>query len=162
MKTTFPFAIVALLIAGCAGRDKNEAPFVLPEGVRYESQDDIGFQSFRWGTDDAAAVFMMSPHPAGLSREMVDKMASDTVSQLEPELRKIEGVDTLERSALDISAGEFTGKAITFTLGMSDGKTVYQSVYVLWDGSRLWQGQMTGSHPKDLGMVRSILESMRK
>ena len=162
MKKALLTVVGAMLVFGCASRKQTVAPFPLPEGVVYEAQDDIGFRSFRWGADDAMALFMMSPHPAGLSRDMVDKMASDTASKAEPEFRKIEGVDTLKKEAADISAGDFTGKEVVFTVGMSDGKTICQSLYVLWDGSRLWQGQMTGSRPEDLQMVRSILDSMGK
>ena len=42
---------------------------------------------------------------------------------------------------------------------MTDGTAVYQCVYVLSDGNRLWQGQLTGSQREDLAMVRSILKS---
>ena len=107
------------------------------------------------------SLFMMSPHPAGLSRSMIDKMASDTAAKLEPELEKIEGVVSLKREEADISAGEYSGKEIIFIVAMSDGKTAYQCMYLLWDGNRLWQGQLTGSRKEDLAMVRTILESKK-
>jgi len=135
-----------------------EEPLDLPAGVIHESEDEIGFHSFHWGTKDTAAVFMMSPHPAGLSLEMMDQMASDAAAQLEPALRKIEGVQNIQQEFRDIRAGEFSGKEICCTLRMSDGQTIYQSMYILWDGTQVWQGQLTGSKEEDRERVRSILK----
>jgi len=81
MKNTVPFVIVALLMIGCVGHKHSATPFDLPEGVVYESQDDIGFQSFRWGTNDSTALFMMSPHPAGLSTERYRRWRAEELVQ---------------------------------------------------------------------------------
>jgi len=154
--------LLVLLMAGCTSQKQDGVPLILPEGVIHESQDDVELQLFRWGEGEAMALFMMSPHPAGLNRAMVDVMAnSEAVSGLETELLKIEGVSTLDRDDGDIASGQFAGKEILFTLEMSDGKTVYQAMYILWDGTRLWQGQLTGSQPKDLDMVRVLLGAMK-
>lgn len=144
--------------------EQNEtvAPFDLPAGVVHETEDDIEFHSFRWGTNDITGLFMMSPHPAGLSREMVDKMASDAAPQVESAMREIEGVEGLSTETRDFTAGDFTGKAIICKLRMTDGKTVYQTMHILWDGTRFWQGQLTGTKEDDLTMVRTILKSKTK
>jgi len=42
---------------------------------------------------------------------------------------------------------------------MNDGKTVCQTMHILWDGARLWQGQLTGITEDDLMMVETILKS---
>jgi hypothetical protein len=161
-QNTAAYLVVVLILAGCAGQKQAGVPLSLPEGVIYESQDDVEFQSFRWGEDEAMALFMMSPHPAGLSQDMVDVMAnSKAVSGLETELLTIEGVNTLDREDRALASGRFSGKEIVFTLEMSDGKTVYQAMYILWDGTRLWQGQLTGAQPRDFDMVRAILESFK-
>ena len=104
----------------------------------------------------------MSPHPAGLNRAMVDKMTEDARSQVVAAMRAVEDVVEVETTTDDISAGDFTGKAIVCKLRMSDGKTVYQTMHILWDGSRLWQGQLTGTTKDDLKMVETILKSRTK
>lgn len=162
MKNIALVLLIGLLAGGCSNHDDKVARFDPPAGVTYEAHNDVEFHSFHWGTNDTTAVFGMFPHPAGLNQAMVDKMANDAGSQLEPELRKIEGVETLEKETVEISAGAFTGKEIRATLSMADGETIYQSMYLLWDGSRLWMGQLTGSTGDDLAMVRTILESKKE
>ena len=159
MKNTIYILVVALCVAGCAKQNSTVSSFDLPAGVIYETEDDIEFHSFRWGTNDTTALFMMSPHPAGLNRAMVDKMASDAVPKVKSAMRGVEGVEYLNMETHDFTAGDFTGKAIICRLSMTDGKTVYQTMHILWDGTRLWQGQLTGTTEDDLAMVQTILES---
>ena len=162
MKNALRLVAAALCLVGCARHGNGVASFDLPPGVIHETTRDIEFHSFRWGTNDTMALFMMSPHPAGLNRAMVEKIASDAASQLEPAMRKIEGVEDLSTETRDFAAGDFTGKEIVCKLRMKDGKTVYQAMHILWDGTRLWQGQLTGTKEDDLEMVERILRSKTK
>jgi len=131
----------------------------LPKGVIYEFKKEIEFHSFRWNGN--SALFMISPHPAGLNYSMIDEMSNDTAKQLEPELKKIDGVRGIKKEINEISAGKFMGKEVVFILDMSDGTTIYQVVYLLWDNRRVWQGQFTGTQGEDLKMVHEILKSMK-
>ena len=162
MRYTLRLAAAALCLVGCARHGNVAATFDLPPGVIHETSRDIDFHSFRWGTNDTMALFMMSPHPAGLNHAMFGKMASDAASQLEPAMRKLEGVENLSTETRDFTAGDFTGKEIICRLRMKDGKTVYQTMHILWDGTRLWQGQLTGTKEDDLAMVQRILRSKTK
>ncbi len=162
MKHAVLVLILGALVLGCAQQRVAPPPFDLPSGVIYETDDRIEFHAFRWGTDDATALFIMSPHPAGLNRAMVDKMAESARPELVAAMRNVEGVAEVETTKGEISAGDFTGRTIFCKLKMDDGKTVYQTMHILWDGSRLWHGQLTGTTEDDLRMVEAILKSMKQ
>jgi len=161
MKTASLILMILTVASGCATQRAAMSPFDLPPGVTYEVDESTDYRSFRWGTDDTMALFMMFPHPAGLDRAMVDKMAEDAESQLPAAMRGIEGSTRMETTTRAVSAGAFTGKAIVCKLTMDDGKTVYQTMHILWDGNRLWQGQLSGTTEDDLKMVETILKSRR-
>ncbi|MDD2240573.1 MAG: hypothetical protein PHI93_07930 [Kiritimatiellae bacterium] len=162
MKKIIPILIIAICVSSCTKPKPTESPFVLPAGVTYETEGDIEFHAFHWGSNATAAVFMIYPHPAGLNYAMVDKMASDSIPTLEAAMREVEGVDNLNTETHDFKAGDFTGKVINCTVNMADGKKVYQAMHILWDGTRLWQGQLTGTTENDLEMGERILNSKTK
>jgi len=93
---------------------------------------------------------------------MVDKMANDAIPTIETAMREVEGIDNISTETHDFRAGDFTGKVITCTVNMTNGKTVYQTMHILWDGHRLWQSQLTGNTEDDLEMAERILNSKRK
>ena len=147
-------------IASPNGQRPAPAPaFDVPSGVTYELDARAMVHSFRWGTKDTTALFMMYPHPAGLNHAMVGEMARDAKRELESAMRKIKGVLDVETTVDDLSAGDYTGKAIVCKLHMEDGKAGYQTIHILWDGSRLWQGQLTATTEDDLRMVETLLKS---
>jgi len=156
---TLPILMILVLGFGCAQQHPVTPPFDLPPGVTYETDENIEFHSFRWGTNETTALFMMSPHPAGLSYAMVDKMIEDARPMVIQAMREVEGVDEVDTTTRNITAGDFTGKAIVCELGMADGKTVRQTMHIVWDGNRLWQGQLTGTTEDDLKTVETILKS---
>ena len=148
---------ILILVCGCG---ENGTPiFSVPEGVTYESKAAPESHSFHWGEGNDTVVFVVSPHPAGLSEAMVRRMADETASLVEPELRALDEVESVAKTSSDISVGRFTGREVDFLLTGEDGKTFHQCVYVLWDGERVWQGQLSGSEDSDLAMVRRILAS---
>jgi len=161
MKTLLQLATMSILLAGCARQDIAVSPFELPPGVTYETEPDVEFHSFRWGTTNgiSTGLFMMSPHPAGLNEATLAGYAKNVVPQLETELRAIDGVTDLTMETRDFSAGEFSGQEIIFVVKMSDGTTTYQTMHILGDGVRGWMGQLTGTGETDLAMVRTILKA---
>ena len=154
------FLLVTFL--GCKRDKSDEVQFVVPPHVIYEFREDPEFHSFNWGKDEDTAVFMIHPHPAGLSATMVEEMADKTSALLEPQLKKSEGIKSVSRKVHDITAGCFSGREIDFKVVTTNGKTFYQCIYVLWDGDRVWQGQLTGPTEDDLGMAHRILQTKKK
>jgi len=160
----FKYISLFLLIAfsGCKRDKSDEVQFVVPPNVVYEFSEDTEHHSFNWGKDGNTAVFMIYPHPAGLSAEMVEEMAEKTAALSEPKVKKIEGVKSVSKKVHDIKAGHFSGKEIDFIVVTTKGKTFYQCIYVLWDGDRVWQGQLTGPTEDDVDMAHRILQTKKK
>ena len=149
------------VLSGCRRTSNVSSMFSVPDGVTYENKVPE-FHSFHWNDGNDTALFMISPHPAGLSESMVSWMADQTANQFEPVIKDINGVESFIKKSSDISAGKFTGRLIDFLLKTKDGKTFRQCIYVLWDGERVWQGQLTGPKDSDIEMVHRILESRKK
>ncbi len=162
MKKAVLLSAVLITAAGCADRESGMISFAVPADVVHEYKANLEFHSFHWGANDNTAVFMLHPHPAGLSPSMVQGMADKTAAQLESQLKMIEGVESVSRKATNIAAGHFSGKEIDFTVMTTDGKSFYQCVYVLWDGDRVWQGQLTGAKDTDIGVARKLLQTAQK
>ncbi len=161
MKRFMQLASIAILLAGCAQQDVVLPAFELPMGVTYETEPDVEFHSFRWGTTNGISMglFMMSPHPVGLNADTLAGFAKDVVPQLEKDLWAIDGITNLTKETREFSAGDFSGQEIIFIVNMSDGSTTYQTMHILGDGFRGWLGQMSGTGEDDLVMVRTILKS---
>ena len=159
MRTSIAVIAICLIVSGCRRTDNVAPMFSVPDGVMHESKASPEFHAFHWGDGDDTAVFMISPHPAGLSESMVRGMAAQTAKRLEPDLKALDEVESVVKTSSDISVGRFSGRQIDFLVTTKDGKTFHQCMYVLWDGERAWQGQLTGSEDSDIAMVRRILAS---
>lgn len=156
MKTTIALISICLMI-GCDRIDKSEALFYVPDGVTHKTETDTRLHSFTWGNDDEMTSFIVYPHPAGLSQSMVWDTADQIARGLETKLNNLDETQEVAKASSDFSIGRFTGRLIDFLVTGKDGKTFHQCMYVMWDGNRVWQGQMTALKESDLQMVQRIL-----
>ena len=159
MRTSIALIAVCLIASGCRRANKGAPMFSPTDGVTHERKAGLDVHTFHWGDGDDTAVFMISRHPAGLSESMVRGMAAQTAERFEPELKGMVEVQSVAKRSSDISVGRFSGKQIEFLVTTKDGQTFHQCMYVLWDGQRVWQGQLTGSTDGDIAMVHRILAS---
>lgn len=159
MRTSTALITICLIISGCRRTNNGATMFSVPDGVTHESKASPEFHTFHWSDGNDTALFMISPHPAGLSESMVRGMAAETAKQLEPNLKAMDGVESVAKTSSDISVGRFSGRQIDFLVTTKDGKKFHQCMYVLWDGERAWQGQLTGSEDSNIAMVHRILAS---
>lgn len=161
MKTSIAFIAICLIVSGCSRTENVESMFSVPDGVTCESKASLEFHTFRWGDGDDTAVFMISPHPAGLSESMVRGMAAETAKRFEQDIKALDEVESVVTTSSDISVGRFSGRQIDFLVTTKDGETFHQCMYVLWDGERVWQGQLTASEDSGIAMVHRILASRK-
>ena len=159
MKYSLFISLILTIAIGCAQQRTIYSSFDTPQGVTHKIDENIEFHVFNWGKNETAGLFMMSPHPAGLNHAMVARMTEDAIPLVKNAMREVEGVEEMETSTEDIVSGAFSGTAIVCKLKMNDASTIYQTMHILWDGNRLWQGQMSGHSIDDLRMVELILKS---
>jgi hypothetical protein len=157
MKDTIALIIVCLIAGGCRRTEHNKELFSAPEGVTYEIEEGLEFHTFSWGDGNNISVFMVYPHPAGLSQPIVPWMANQMSQKFEPRLEAINGIESFTKTSSEVCLGIFSGQQIDFLITMNDRNTIHQCIYVLWDGERVWQGQLTGLTDNDITMVHRIL-----
>ncbi len=159
MRTSIGVIAICLIVSGCRRTENGASTFSVPDGVTHESKTSPEWHAFHWGDSEETALFMISPHPAGLSESMVHGMAAQTAKLLEPDLKALEEVESVVKICSDISVGRFSGRQVDFLVTTKDGKALHQCIYILWDGERVWQGGLTGPKDSDIAMVHRILRS---
>ncbi len=135
--------------------------FSVPEAVTFEMNEQVEMYTFHLGTPPAFGLFILhvnpAPMPAAAIGPMVDIMALAFKDQMEKQ-------PSLELVSIDqklVEVGLFKGTEVAFTVKHSAGMMM-QYIFVLFDGEKCWNGQLTGSGTNDLEQVYSILKSARR
>lgn len=163
MKTSFILSVLFCLshILGAAPVEVvgQSYQFSIPEDVQFESKAEHEFYSFRWGQAESIQLLMLYPNPASSSAKMVKPMADMMAISFEDNLDADSGLSLSSSTRESVEFGPFVGEQLTFVLEADDGISVTQIVFVLHDGRRIWNGQLSGTSADGIERTKAILGS---
>lgn len=163
MKRVIVIALaLSTLVTASAGEAVGKSyVFSLPDGVTYQSRGEMEFYTFRWGTAPQLALFMLNVNPVPLSTIATESMA-DTMERTFEEQMKAGGLATdIQKKKTKVILGSFKGTELEFVITHAGGIKVRQYIFVLHDGRRMWNGQLTAFSEADLKTAHTIIENAK-
>ena len=136
--------------------------FTVPDDVTFKSHEKLEFYTFRWGKDKQLALFMLhvspAPLPPGAIKPMVDVMEITFESQMKQQGQTAD----IEKKQTELDLGPFKGTQIEFIIKHTEGKTIRQYMFLLHDGSNVWNGQLTAPSANDIERARLIMKKAKR
>ena len=163
MKLLAAILIGTAVASGCAHSPARapSAMSTLPLGVSHFVQPDDHYHFFAWRTNDSStAEFTMMSLPGPHTRHMLGEIVTRTEISFEASVTNVISLSCLHKEVAGLSIGDYEGKEITFIMRDREGATSYDVLYVLWDGDRIWQGQLIGPYKADVKIARDILKAL--
>lgn len=133
--------------------------FMVPEGVSFESKKEHEFYTFRWGEAAKTQLLMIHPHPAPSSAKMLKPMADMMAISFEENLPAKESMKLVSSKREAIQLGLFSGEQLSFKIEGPNGIHVDQYIFLLHDGERVWNAQLSGMDEDGLKRAKAILSS---
>ena len=86
---------------------------------------------------------------------MVDMMAVT----FEDQMSQQSNISDIQQTRHEVDLGPFTGTELEFVITHSAGLTIRQYIFVLHDGNRAWNGQLSANSTQDISRARMIMKS---
>jgi hypothetical protein len=135
--------------------------FTISDDVRCTQSDQMEMYTFKWGTPPEFCMFMLMANPVPVPEEAIPSMIEMMTISFKAQMQKQPGMKVTATEQKPIEAGLFKGSEVTFTIEHQAG-TMKQNMLVLFDGDKVWNGQLTGMGSNDVTTVYSILKSAKK
>ncbi len=156
---TLILSIVGLAIAkGVVGKSYD---FSVPEAVTFEMNKQMEMYTFHLGVPPAFGLFILHVNPAPMPVAAIVPMVDIMTLAFKEQMEKQPGLELVSTDQKLVEVGLFKGTEVAFTVKHSAGMMT-QYIFVLFDGEKCWNGQLTGSGTNDVNVVYSILKSARK
>ena len=124
----------------------------------HQHQVEAELYSFTW--DDGS--LMLSAQPAAIKPSMLKMMVGITETTFDKTMKKNSADMELAKKRTEVSYGTFKGTELAYTITTKKaGVTTRQVIYMLTDGERIWNGQVSVESDKDLAIARTILEKAK-
>jgi hypothetical protein len=131
---------------------------------KFKSTPALIFYSFVWGNLPARSLLMLSHNPAFTSKKVMELMSEKfTLESFKKELQKNKGMLLKSSKKREVSYGLFSGYEFEFIIGSDKSPMdIRQYIFILFDGSKCWNGQLTCTTQDDIKKARNILKSAKK
>ena len=163
MKQYVAAFLLSLLSAGAFAKDVSGTSydFTLPDDVTYETNADIEFYTFTWGAAPDLSLFMLNMNPAPVPASALESMATMMEKMLEAQISEQDGMTVIRTNRTPITCGVFKGYELAFVVSSKEGQTVNQYMFILHDGKRAWNGQLTASSDTAIEKARQIMSGAK-
>jgi hypothetical protein len=134
--------------------------FTVPDEVQFESRGGgIEHYTFRWGEAPDMALLMLHANPAPMTPRAIKPMADMMEITFEDQLAAEGRTEQINKERTEISFGPFEGVQLEFVIETAGDRTVRQYMFIVHDGSRAWNGQLTALNERDIEKAHAIMES---
>ena len=164
MKKRLIILLLCAFVAPCnakkvAGKSYS---FIIPPDTKFEQKIDKEFYSFDWSTNTrTVSFFLLFPVPTTSTEAEAIRFFDGFHKGVTESLQKDKNL-VISKVYHKITAGSFCGIEIEITIQAKNDKTVYQYIFLLRDGNRLWNAHLVASSTNDLTRTLAILRKAKK
>lgn len=138
--------------------------FQIAEDTKFDSKDKHEFYTFTWqGKTPISTLFMMYPNPAPASKEMLKPMVDMMLVGFKTQIEKNKGMKLKSSKKREVTYGPFSGYEIEFVVNNEAAPIdVKQYMFILFDGEKCWNAQLTSASQDDIKKAYDILKNAKK
>lgn len=136
--------------------------FSIPEEVEFKSKEELEMYSFTWGEGTNTNLLILYPHPMPSPAKMVKPMADMMEISFEESLAEKSGLELVSTKREADRWGLFTGEQLAADLKSPDGFELTNYMFILHDGERIWNGQLSGADKTGIVQAVKILSSTQQ
>lgn len=173
MKNIIPAIIACVLFQNVYSSElKGDTfTFIVPHDIEANVQSDPELYSLQWAEPypGQPTLFMMYQLPSLNNSNSIPELVDDTKTGLKQQFKQ-QGLEVLEVTDTRLKYGIFQGLEVKLkvqkSVNISESKkpdiaTVSYDQYIgfMWDGSNVWNYQLTAGSTNDIHKMRTILRS---
>ncbi len=137
-------ATTSLLQTEAKQVESKSLSFELPENVTFETKEKHEFFSFTWGEGSNKQLLMLYPNPMESPKEMIQPMADMMAISFKDNMQKNADLEFIDSQSREVTLGMFEGIELSFVLKAKTDQEFTQFSYILHDGKRIWNAQLSG------------------